>query len=88
MDTYEELHLGNLLIDLLHELDDEVDELVLQQLLGVEVCDQEGNVVALPQLAPPPLPTILSILPPSIGGPRRFQATKTGQRTPQYMHAP
>ena len=50
-EAYEELHLGNLLVDLLHELDDEVDELVLQQLLGVEVCNQEGNVVALRQLA-------------------------------------
>lgn len=50
-ETYEELHLGNLLVDLLHELDDEVDELVLQQLLGVEVSNQEGNVVALRQLA-------------------------------------
>lgn len=45
--TYEELHLGNLLVNLLLELNDEVDKLVLQHLLGVEVCYQEGNVIAL-----------------------------------------
>lgn len=44
---YEELHFGNLLVHLLHELDDEVDELVLEHLLGVEVCDEERDVVAL-----------------------------------------
>lgn len=45
--TYEELHLGNLLVNLLLELNDKVDKLVLQHLFGVEVCYQEGNVVAL-----------------------------------------
>lgn len=35
---------------------------MLQQLLSVEVRDQEGNVVALPQLAPSSLPTILPFL--------------------------
>lgn len=45
--TYEELHLGNLLVYLFHELDDEVNKLVLEHLLGVEVCDEEGDVVSL-----------------------------------------
>ena len=45
--TYEEFHLGNLLVNLLHELDDKVDKLVLQHLLGVEIGDEEGDVVAL-----------------------------------------
>lgn len=45
--TYEELHLRNLLVNLLHKLNDEIDQLVLQHLLGVEVGDQEGNVVSL-----------------------------------------
>lgn len=39
--TYEELHFRNLLINLLHELDNKVDQLVLQHLLGVEVRNQE-----------------------------------------------
>jgi hypothetical protein len=45
--AYEELHLRNLLINLFHELDDEVNKLVLEHLLGVEVCDEEGDVVSL-----------------------------------------
>lgn len=43
----EELHLGNLLVYLFHELDDEVNKLVLEHLLGVEVCNEEGDVVSL-----------------------------------------
>lgn len=43
----EELHLRDLLVHILHELDDEVHQLVLQHLLGVEVGDEEGNVIAL-----------------------------------------
>ncbi len=39
--TYEELHLRNFLVDLLHELNDEVHKLVLQHLLRVVVGDQE-----------------------------------------------
>lgn len=35
--TYKELHLRYLLVHLLHELDDEVNKLVLQHLLCVEV---------------------------------------------------
>ena len=42
-----ELHLWYLLVDLLHEVDDEVDQLVPEHLLGVEVGDQETDVVAL-----------------------------------------
>lgn len=52
--THEELHLGNFLVNLLLELNDKVDKLVLQHLFGVEVCYQEGNVIALcrdPRLA-------------------------------------
>lgn len=45
--TYEELHLRNLLINLLHKLNDEVDQLVLQHLLGMEVRNEERNIVSL-----------------------------------------
>jgi hypothetical protein len=45
--THEKLHLRDLLVNLLHELNDEVHKLVLQHLLGVEVSDQEGDVVTL-----------------------------------------
>ena len=41
-----QLHLANLLVDLLHELDDEIDELVLEHRLGVCICDEKGDVVA------------------------------------------
>lgn len=36
--TYKELHLGNLLVDILHELNNKIDQLVLQHLVRVEVC--------------------------------------------------
>ena len=49
--TYEKLHLRDLLVDLLHELDYEVDQLVLEHLLGVEVGDEERDIVALDGLA-------------------------------------
>jgi hypothetical protein len=39
--AYEELHLRDLLVDLFHELDNKVDQLMLQHLLGVEIGDQE-----------------------------------------------
>lgn len=42
-----ELHLGDLFVDLLHEVDDEVDQLVAVHLLRVKVGDQEADVVAL-----------------------------------------
>lgn len=45
--TYKELHFRNLLVNLLHKLDDEVHQLMLKHLLGMEVGDQEGDVVAL-----------------------------------------
>ena len=38
---------GHLRVNLFHELDDEVDELVLVHVLEVVVSQQEGNVVAL-----------------------------------------
>jgi len=44
----EELHLRNLLVHVLHELNDEVHQLVLQHLLSVEVGNEEGNIIALP----------------------------------------
>jgi hypothetical protein len=53
--THEKLHLGNLLVDFLHELDDEVNQFVLQHLLGVGVGDQKRDVISLqPQSAPFP----------------------------------
>lgn len=45
--TYEELHFGDFLVNLLHELDDEVDQLVLQHGLCVEIGYEERNVIAL-----------------------------------------
>lgn len=42
-----ELHLAELLVDVLHKLNDKVDELVLVHLLRVRVGDQEADVVAL-----------------------------------------
>lgn len=45
--AYKELHLRDLLVDFLHELNDKVHQLMLQHLLGVEVCDQERNIIAL-----------------------------------------
>jgi len=47
MRTYKELHFGYFLVDLLHKLNDEVDELVLQHLLRMEIGDQKGDVVSL-----------------------------------------
>ena len=46
-----QLHLRDLLVHILHKLDDKVDKLVLQHGLSVEVGDQERDVVAL-QSAP------------------------------------
>lgn len=42
-----QLHLADLLVDLLHEVDDEVHQLVFVHLLRVEVGDQEADVVSL-----------------------------------------
>ena len=44
---YEKLHLRDLLVNLLHELNDEVHELVFQHLLRVIIRDQEGNIISL-----------------------------------------
>jgi hypothetical protein len=41
LSAYEKLHLRDLLVHLLHELDDKVHQLVLQHLFGVKVRDQE-----------------------------------------------
>jgi hypothetical protein len=43
----EKLHLRDLLVHILHELDDEVHQLVLQHLLSVEVGNKERDVIAL-----------------------------------------
>lgn len=48
--TYEELHLRDLLVDLLHEFDHEIDKLVGQHLFGVEVRNEEGDIEALNRL--------------------------------------
>lgn len=45
--AYKELHLRDLLVNLLHELDYEVHQLMLQHLFGMEVRNQEGDIVAL-----------------------------------------
>jgi hypothetical protein len=45
--TYEELHFRDFLVDFFHELDDEVDKLMLQHLFRVEVRDQERDIVPL-----------------------------------------
>eukprot|EP01023_Acetabularia_acetabulum_P052221 TRINITY_DN57887_c0_g1_i1.p2 TRINITY_DN57887_c0_g1~~TRINITY_DN57887_c0_g1_i1.p2 ORF type:complete len:148 (-),score=18.54 TRINITY_DN57887_c0_g1_i1:71-514(-) len=46
-----QLHLRDLLVDVLHELDDKVDQLRLVHALRVEVGDQEADVVAADGLA-------------------------------------
>lgn len=63
--TYEKLHFRYFLVDLLHELDDKVHQLMLQHLLRVEIGDQEGNIIALryiSKLVPKPALRIASIL--------------------------
>ena len=42
-----QLHLRDLLVHIFHELDDKVDEFVFEHGFGVEVGDEEGDVVAL-----------------------------------------
>ncbi len=42
-----QFHLADLLVDLLHEVDDKVHQLVLVHLLRVEVGDQEANIISL-----------------------------------------
>jgi hypothetical protein len=48
----EQLHLGNLLVHLLHELDNEIDELMLQHLLGVEIGNEEANIISFDGFPP------------------------------------
>ena len=48
--TDEEFHFRDLLVDLLHKLDDEINQLVLQQLFRVEVGYQKGDVITLGRL--------------------------------------
>ena len=45
--AYKELHLRDLLVHFLHKLDDEIHQLVFQHLLGVEVGDEEGDIITL-----------------------------------------
>lgn len=45
--TYKELHLGDLFIDFLHELNNEIHQLMLEHLFSMGVCDQERNIIAL-----------------------------------------
>lgn len=47
IDTYEELHLRDFLVHLFHELNDEVNQLMLQHGLRVEIRDQERDIIAL-----------------------------------------
>lgn len=42
-----QFHLTDLFVDLLHEVYDEVNQLVLVHLLSVEVCYQEADVITL-----------------------------------------
>ena len=50
--VHRELHLRNFLINFLHKVDNKVHQLVSQHLLGVEVGDEEANVVSLDLLPP------------------------------------
>lgn len=42
-----QLHLTDLLVDLLHEMDDKIHQLVLVHLLCVEISDEKADVIAL-----------------------------------------
>lgn len=42
-----QFHLTNFLVDLLHEVDDKVHQLVFVHLLCVEVGNQEANIISL-----------------------------------------
>lgn len=44
---YEELHFRDLLVHLLHKLNDEINQLMLQHLLCMEVGNQERDVISL-----------------------------------------
>ena len=47
-----QLHFADLLVYFLHELDNEINQLVLVHLLGMEVGDQEADVVAFDRFTP------------------------------------
>mmetsp|Transcript_22210 Transcript_22210/g.62411 ORF Transcript_22210/g.62411 Transcript_22210/m.62411 type:complete len:206 (+) Transcript_22210:23-640(+) len=47
-----QLHRTNFLVNILHELDDEINQLMLVELLSVEVRDEEANIVAFDGLPP------------------------------------
>lgn len=47
-----QLHLADLLVDLLHEIDDKVHQLVFIHLFCVEVGDEEADVIALNRFPP------------------------------------
>ena len=44
-----QLHRRDLLVNLLHEENDEVDQLVLPHFVHLRVCDQEAKVIVLKQ---------------------------------------
>jgi hypothetical protein len=48
----EQLHLRNLLVHLLHELDNKVHQLVLQHLLGVEIGNEEADIISFDRFPP------------------------------------
>ena len=60
--AYKELHLGNLLVNLLHELNDEVNQLVLEHLLCMEVGNQKGDVISLDRFPPKDDEALCSLL--------------------------
>ena len=66
--TYEELHLGYLLVDFLHKLYYKIDKLMLEHSLCVEICYEEGNIVSLSEES-------LSL---------RYPAVKTKERASLY----
>lgn len=43
--VYSQLHLGYFFVDFFHEVYHEIDQLVFVHLFGMEVCDQEADVV-------------------------------------------
>lgn len=45
--TYEKFHFRDLLVNIFHELDDEINKLVLQHLIRMEVGYQKRNVISL-----------------------------------------
>jgi len=45
--VHRQLQVTNLLINLLHEVNDEIDEFVFKHLLRVEVCYQKTDVISL-----------------------------------------